>query len=67
MKKINSNSIILLFALLGFIGCKKDSPNNASVSPANLKVYAVAAVDGTGTVAFTATADNAVSYFFNFN
>ena len=66
MKKINSNSITLLFALLGFIGCKKDSPNNASVSPANLKVYAVASVDGTGTVAFTATADNAVSYFFNF-
>jgi beta-glucanase (GH16 family) len=43
-------------------GCK--GSDNVPLQPANLTVQAVASTDGSGTVAFTATADNAAWYDF---
>ncbi len=68
MKKLNSNSMIkILSILLLLAGCtKSNSNNNLAIAPTNLQVYAAASVDGTGVVSFSASADNAVSYKYNF-
>ncbi len=67
MKKLSNNPMVALFLLFGFISCTKNSTNSGvSTTPANLKLYAVSAVDGSGIVSFTASADNTVSYVFNF-
>jgi beta-glucanase (GH16 family) len=62
------NSIVLFFSFLLFISCKKNESNtgNTQTAPANLVVTAVASTDGSGNVAFTATATNAVNYAYEF-
>lgn len=67
MKYIN-NMLTLLFSLLVMNSCTKTSSNDGVVAnaPANLTVTAKVATDGSGKVDFTATADNAVSYLYEF-
>jgi beta-glucanase (GH16 family) len=62
---------ILLLMISCFTGasssCKKSSNTPApDVTPTNLVVNAVVSTDGSGKVSFTATADNAVSYVYDF-
>ncbi len=54
---------ILLLAILTINGCKKESAN---LTPSNIKVSTEISTDGSGNVSFTATADNAVTYDFDF-
>jgi beta-glucanase (GH16 family) len=50
-----------------FSNCKKNSSGDAAkTAPTNLVIKSTIAADSSGTVAFTATADNAVSYFYEF-
>ena len=56
--------LILLCSFLILISCKKADANK--IPPANLVINAVVSSDGSGKVIFTATADNSVSYFFEF-
>lgn len=57
----------LFFAYFIFLGCKKAGADSVlELVPTNLSVTANVSVDGSGTVAFTATANNAVSYAFEF-
>lgn len=57
----------LFFVYFLFISCKKAGADSVAVLlPANLSVAANVSVDGSGTVAFTATATNAISYAFEF-
>ncbi len=58
-----------IFALLlvSSCGCGKNSGTPPpAVAPSNLVVTAVVSTDNSGTVAFTATADNAVTYDYDF-
>ena len=59
--------LFLLFSYFTGASCKK-SPSTppAGVAPTNLTLNAVISTDGSGKVSFTATADNAVSYVFDF-
>ena len=58
---------ILMAASVAIGSCGKDGGGgNASTAPANLQVAAVVANDNSGNVQFTATADNASSYDFDF-
>ena len=59
---------ISLFAFLFFVvGCKKDSNNNNNIpAPTNLTLSAIVSADSSGNVAFTAYADNATSYEYDF-
>ncbi len=61
---------LLTLAVLSFIfiggSCKKDKNNAAQTVPENLVVTTVVSTDGSGTVNFTATANNAVSYDYEF-
>jgi hypothetical protein len=68
MKYINR---LLLLALVSFIfigaSCKKSSNGaTAQTTPTNLMVIAVVSTDGSGNVAFTATANNATSFAYEF-
>jgi beta-glucanase (GH16 family) len=59
--------LLLIFSCLAGAGCKKSSGTPpAGVAPTNLVVNAVVSMDGSGKVSFTATADNAVSYVYDF-
>lgn len=61
--------ILLAFLSVIFIAgsCKKKNDSGPSqTAPSNLTVTAVPSTDGSGTVAFTATATNAVSYDYEF-
>ena len=58
--------MVLLFAFISILSCKKNTDSVSVVAPSNLQVYAVASVDGSGVVRFMATADNAVSYYYDF-
>ena len=61
----NSLALIVFFFIL--ISCKKGSENEAlKLAPSNLVITAVTTTDGSGKVAFSATADYAVSYAFEF-
>lgn len=67
MKFLKSSFILLLtFFLLS--NCKKAGADNGTVKtpPSNLAVVATVSTDGTGRVSFTATADNAATYGFDF-
>jgi beta-glucanase (GH16 family) len=61
-------AFLLFFSYFTIISCKKSSsaPSPAGVAPTNLVVNADISTDGTGKVSFTATADNAVSYVYEF-
>ena len=63
-------TLTVLFLLISYFtgaSCKK-SPGTppAGVAPTNLTLNEVISTDGSGKVSFTATADNAVSYVFDF-
>lgn len=63
--KFMSLSLILSFFLL--LSCTKDGDAGSSNTvPSNLVLNAVVATDNSGTVAFTATANNAVSFEYDF-
>lgn len=62
-------SILLAILSVVFIGasCKKNGNSGTDqTAPSNLQVSAVPSTNGSGTVAFTATATNAVSYDYEF-
>ena len=63
MKYVIGSVIPLLFLVL-LVGCK--DPDEGATAPSNLVLEAVISTDGSGLVAFTATADNAVSFDFEF-
>jgi beta-glucanase (GH16 family) len=74
-KKLNHNSMknsvnkLIAATLFFFVlcSCKKGGSNNSTqTAPANLVIKSIIAADSSGAVAFTATADNAISYFYEF-
>lgn len=60
----NSTLLALLFIVL--LSCSKRSSGNTQTAPTNLVLTATASTDGSGNVAFTATANNAVTYIFEY-
>ncbi|MBC7889905.1 MAG: glycoside hydrolase family 16 protein [Ferruginibacter sp.] len=67
MKYLKTSVILLCFFFI-LSSCKKAGADSATTKtpPANLTLTALVSTDGTGVVAFTATADNAVSYGYEF-
>jgi beta-glucanase (GH16 family) len=68
MNKLKNITVLtLLFTLFTGASCKKSSSTGSStVVPSNLVVNAVASTDGSGNVSFTATAENAISYDYEY-
>lgn len=66
--KYIKNSVALLLSFFILLSCKKAGTDNAPIKtpPSNLAVNAVVSTDGSGTVTFTATADNSVSFNYEF-
>ena len=64
----HSSYMFLLLSLLTICSCDKKNANDGVVknAPTNLTVAAVVSTDGSGKVDFTASAENAVSYLFEF-
>jgi len=62
------NAVILLCSFLILISCKKGGSGGggATTAPTNLVVTGTPSTDGSGNVAFTATADNAATYAYEF-
>ncbi len=59
--------IITALALLSILnGCKKGNGGAVETAPSNLVVKSVVSTDGSGSVAFTATADNATTFDYEF-
>jgi beta-glucanase (GH16 family) len=57
---------VILFCFIISTGCKKSKSTPPDAAPSGLEVNAVVSTDGSGNVAFTATATNAVSYLYEF-
>ncbi|MDN3655280.1 family 16 glycosylhydrolase [Ferruginibacter paludis] len=67
MMKHKKNTSVLLLILLSLLSCKKaGADNGTSTAPTNLVINAVVSSDGSGKVDFTASANNAVSYAYEF-
>ncbi len=66
--KYYKNLLVLTGAFFILISCKKGGNSGAqsNTAPTNLVVAAVPATDGSGNVSFTASANNAVSYEYEF-
>ncbi len=66
MKTMKTIALIALVAI--FTNCSKNNEANVSTAdkPANIILKPIVSADNSGTVAFTVTADNAVSYEFDF-
>ncbi len=61
------NSLALIVFLFILVSCKKPSDTvNTVLAPLNLVVAALPSTDGSGSVSFTASATNAVSYAYEF-
>jgi len=62
------NSVILVMAFISLSSCKKGSTNNGGTqtAPTDLVVTANVSTDGSGNVSFTATANNASTYAYEF-
>ncbi|MDB5013519.1 MAG: bglA 1 [Daejeonella sp.] len=61
------HSAIMLACFFTFLSCKKAGAGTASkTAPTNLNVVAAVSTDGSGSVNFTASADNAISYEYEF-
>lgn len=62
------NSVVLLCMFFVLSSCKKSSSNNGATTnvPGNLVVTGTPSTDGSGNVVFTASADNAVSFSYDF-
>ena len=58
-------ALCLMTLLLIISSCGKGN-NPANIAPTNLIINATVSNDNSGNVSFTATATNAVSYFFDF-
>ena len=59
--------LVLMLSYFTAASCKKNSNLPlAGIAPTNLVVNALVSTDGSGKVSFTATADNAVSYEYDF-
>ena len=67
---INTKNFILLFIsffTLLFSSCKKSTTtNNDVIAPTNITLNAVVTTDNSGNVTFTATANNAISFDYDF-
>ena len=63
--KQNLRFIIFLVGAFIFSGCSKGE-DESGLAPSNLIITSDISTDGSGNVAFTAVADNAVSYDFDF-
>ena len=59
------STVFSLISLLLLVSCKK-TDNGATLAPTNLVVNTVISTDGSGSVAFTATADGAVSFDYEY-
>ena len=59
------STVFSLFSLFVLIDCKK-TDSGATLAPTNLVVNTVISTDGSGTVVFTATADGAVSFDYEY-
>lgn len=58
---------VAIFCFLVLCSCKKTGADNrTNLAPSNLMVNTVVSNDGSGNVSFTATADNTVSYTYDF-
>lgn len=55
----------ILASSIFLISCSKND-NNSLPAPSNLVINATINTDSSGKVEFTATADNAITYFFDF-
>jgi hypothetical protein len=66
--KYIKNPVTLLLSFYILLSCKKAGADNGTTKtpPANLAVSAVVSTDGSGNAAFTATADNTVSFDYEF-
>ena len=66
MKNLKSTvTLLILFFVLA--SCKKAGADSATKTPpSNLAITAIVSADGTGKVNFTATAENAISYAYEF-
>jgi beta-glucanase (GH16 family) len=58
--------LILLFFYFTGASCKKSSSAPPAAAPSNLIVNSVVSTDGSGKVSFTANADNAINYVYDF-
>jgi Glycosyl hydrolases family 16 len=68
MNKLKIHTVlILLFSIFTQASCKKSTSTTGNIiAPANLVVNAIASTDGSGNVSFTATADNAVTFDYEY-
>jgi len=66
--RYNKKLAMMLWMIACFtcVSCKKSGSLVAAVPPTNLVVNTLISTDGSGKVSFTATADNAVSYVYDF-
>ena len=60
--------LMSLYILISFffLACGKNENGNEAAPPSNLTLAAVVSTDNSGNVSFTATANNAVSYEYDF-
>jgi hypothetical protein len=67
---VAKNITVLAFLFIVLISCSKGNSGTGSgttqVAPTNLVVTATPGTDGSGNVAFTATATNAVTYIYEY-
>ena len=66
---IAKNSLLLAFVFTVMLSCSKGDSGNggtAQTAPTNLVITATPSTDGSGNVAFSATATNAVTYVYEF-
>ena len=68
--RLVKNTALLTVLFIVLLSCSKGSSGNGGgntqTAPTNLVVTATASTDGSGNVAFTATATNAVTYIFEY-
>ena len=70
--QLMKNSVILFFLFIIASSCSKGNSGSGSgggttqIAPTNLVVTATASTDGSGNVAFTASATNAITYIFEY-
>lgn len=66
LSSIKLSGLLFFLFSLSVISCKKSESAPAPKAPSNLVVNATVSADGSGKVSFTATADDAVLYIYNF-
>lgn len=66
MKQLSVSFLMSLLLLSFSCSKKKDTPGNTNITPANLTLSATVNADNSGSVSFTASATNAVSYEYDY-